>query len=378
MFWHLYKYRIKVMSKNYSLLFWTLAFPIVLGLLFNFAFSGLDNLDVVEPSDIAVVAKNEENIAPFTSILEQLKVGEKPAFKNKELSAAEAQKQLEGGKISGYYSFDGDEITLHIAADGISQTILKEFLDQYLQQKQKIETLLASGQVTPEQLTEDYFSQKNFIEENEYSKNGSTKSFYFFTLVGMACMYGFFWGLRNVNDEKADQSPNGIRLSMAPTNKLLIIISNMLAAYTLFFLEILIQLAVFHFVYGVDFGQRWGWIILTCALGCLCALAFGSFIAHTVKGDFNKKSSIAISLTMMMSFLAGMMGTEQIKYTIDMNFPILGRINLVNLLSESFYQLYYYSDIQPFFTNILYLIGFTVFFILANFYFERKAHYDHL
>lgn len=377
MFWHLYKYRIKVLSKNYSLLFWTLAFPIVLGLLFNFAFSGLDNLDVVEQSDVAVVAANEDT-AQFTSILEQLKVGEKPAFKHLELSEKEAQKQLADGKITGYYSFAGDEITLYIAEDGISQTILKEFLDQYLQQKQKIGTLLASGQITPEQLTEDYFSQKNFIAENEYSKNGSVKSFYFFTLVGMACMYGFFWGLRNANDEQADQSPNGIRLSMAPRNKLLIIISNMFAAYTLFFLEVLVQLAVFRFVYSVDFGERWGWIILTCALGCLCALAFGSFIANAVKGSFNKKSSIAISLTMMMSFLAGMMGTEKIKYMIDTNFPILGRINLVNLLSESFYQLYYYNDIQPYFVNILYLLGFTVIFVLANFYFERKAQYDHL
>jgi ABC-2 type transport system permease protein len=81
---------------------------------------------------------------------------------------------------------------------------------------------------------------------------------------------------------------------------------------------------------------------------------------------------------MIMSFLAGMMGSQSIKYWIDVNLPFLGRINIVNLISESLYQLFYYQSLKPFYTNLIWLIGFGVVFILLNYSFERKVQYDHL
>ncbi len=42
MFWHFYKYRTKVLLRNKSMLFWTLAFPILLGLMFMAAFGEID------------------------------------------------------------------------------------------------------------------------------------------------------------------------------------------------------------------------------------------------------------------------------------------------------------------------------------------------
>ena len=54
MFWHLYKNRVKVLLHNRYLLFWICLFPIILGTLFNLAFSNItemaesfDTLDVV-------------------------------------------------------------------------------------------------------------------------------------------------------------------------------------------------------------------------------------------------------------------------------------------------------------------------------------------
>ena len=81
---------------------------------------------------------------------------------------------------------------------------------------------------------------------------------------------------------------------------------------------------------------------------------------------------------MIMSFLAGMMGSQSIKYWIDVHVPLLGRINIVNLISESLYQLFYYQSLKTFYLNLLWLAGFGVLFILLNYSFERKVQYDHL
>ena len=44
MFWHLYKYRVKVLLKNKYLLFWQGLFPIILGTFFFMAFSDITEM----------------------------------------------------------------------------------------------------------------------------------------------------------------------------------------------------------------------------------------------------------------------------------------------------------------------------------------------
>ena len=55
MFLHNLKYAFISLLRNPALVFWTLAFPFILALLFNLAFSHLHDYDKFEPFDIAVV-----------------------------------------------------------------------------------------------------------------------------------------------------------------------------------------------------------------------------------------------------------------------------------------------------------------------------------
>ncbi|HFP8406973.1 TPA: ABC transporter permease, partial [Enterococcus faecium] len=100
--------------------------------------------------------------------------------------------------------------------------------------------------------------------------------------------------------------------------------------------EIYIMLAVFRFIYQVDFGERWQWLMIVTALGSLCAILLGTLVGNLIpKMNLVQKDSILISVTIAMSFFAGMMGSEQVKYWIDLHIPIVGQLNLVNLISES-------------------------------------------
>ncbi|MDT2736262.1 ABC transporter permease [Enterococcus pseudoavium] len=378
MFLRLFSYRIRILLRNRSLLFWTLAFPIVLGLLFNLAFGNLDQITALESSTVGIVATDDTQKESFEAVLKEVKNGDEVLFKGRKLSKKAAQQQLSEDKIAGYFEFTGTNIELFVSKSTVQQTILKELLNQYLQNSDKIETLMATGALQPQEINQ-VLSQKNFVAAEDVSGNFNLKSFYFFTLVGMTIMCGFMWGLRNANDQQANQSPEGMRLCLIPRNKLLVSFANMLASFVLFLIQICLILLFYHFVYRVEFGNHWNYILLVSGLGAFTSISFGTLIGNLfAKLDFQQKISIGISISMIMSFLAGMMGSQGIKYWIDVNLPLLGRINIVNLISESLYQLFYYQSLQPFYTNLVWLGGFGLLFVLVNYSFERKVQYDHL
>lgn len=378
MFLRLFSYRIRILLRNRSLLFWTLAFPIVLGLLFNLAFGNLDQITALESSTVGIVATDDTQKESFEAVLKEVKNDDEVLFKGRELSKKAAQQQLSEDKIAGYFEFTGTNIELFVSKSTVQQTILKELLNQYLQNSDKIETLMAAGVLQPQEINQ-VLSQKNFVAAEDVSGNFNLKSFYFFTLVGMTIMYGFMWGLHNANDQQANQSPEGMRLCLIPRNKLLVSFANMLASFVLFLIQICLILLFYHFVYRVEFGNHWNYILLVSGLGAFTSISFGTLIGNLfAKLDFQQKISIGISISMIMSFLAGMMGSQGIKYWIDINLPLLGRINIVNLISESLYQLFYYQSLQPFYTNLVWLGGFGLLFVLVNYSFERKVQYDHL
>ena len=59
MFIHNFKYAFKTLFKNRMLIFWTFAFPIILGILFNMSFSNIEKDEMLQIFDIAVVDNNE-------------------------------------------------------------------------------------------------------------------------------------------------------------------------------------------------------------------------------------------------------------------------------------------------------------------------------
>ncbi|MFQ7236735.1 MAG: ABC transporter permease, partial [Enterococcus hulanensis] len=60
MFVRLFIYRLRVLLRNRSLLFWTFAFPVVLGLLFNLAFGNLDEITALETSNVGIVSTDQD------------------------------------------------------------------------------------------------------------------------------------------------------------------------------------------------------------------------------------------------------------------------------------------------------------------------------
>ncbi|BDR55990.1 ABC transporter permease [Xylocopilactobacillus apis] len=306
---HLVYYRVKVLLGNRFLLFWTLVFPLVMGLFFKMVFSNLDQIQMLDNGiPVAVVGSDRE----LRHGLTEVKNKNKPVFKVSHLSRAEAQKKLTAGDLEGYYDTNSQPIKLVIAQNGSEQNILKEILSRYEQNRAMFTELAKSGKVNPVNLK---VSDDHYTVNQAKSRNFSIMSFYFFTLIAMAVGYGVQFGLRNAEDEQADQSENGIRLTLTPIPKIRVVISNLIAALIVFYAIVLIVLAVFHWGYQVDFGNRWGLILLVCLMGSVLQICLGKFIGNLMSKQSNSQKLGVVSLMVsLLTILAGMMGTQSIKH----------------------------------------------------------------
>lgn len=381
MFFHIFTYRIRIILKNKSILFWTLIFPLVMSGLFFIAFNKLEETQNLEAISVGIIENNSpnESISAFSQTLKETTYQKKKLFKvNFFKSKKQAQTALMNNKITGYFTTNKntESLQLTINEKGTSQNILTNFFNQFEQGQQLLQKM---GPEDFQATIQSWTNQPSLLATRNQGKEVKMVTFYFFTLIGMTIMYSYMFGLLNAHDQQANQSEKGIRLSLTPRNKLLISSANLLAAFTIFYGELLILLGIFQFIYQIDFGNRWGEILLLSALGSLSAISFGQLIGNLLsKWSFNQKVGLGIGLSMLMSMTAGMMGTEQLKYWIDTHLPLIGKLNLVNLMSDSLLQLLRQTNPIFFYQNLIYLLGWLIITILLNFFIERRVQYDHL
>jgi ABC-2 type transport system permease protein len=151
----------------------------------------------------------------------------------------------------------------------------------------------------------------------------------------------------------------------------------MSAATTVQLGELFLLLGYLIFILKVNFGSQLGYIALTCIIGTITGVTFGTCIASIIKKGEGLKIAILVTVTMTMSFLSGMMN-DKIKYIVSTNIPILGYINPANLITDCFYSLYYYNTHTQFFTDIILLCVFNVIFSMMTYFVLRREKYASL
>lgn len=384
MFLHNYIYRLKCIVRDKQMIFWTFLFPILLATLFNMAFSNLSSAENFSRIKIAVVnndeyKKNTDFIKAIESVSKPDKSdGKDNLFDIKYTSQEAADKLLEDSKIDGYIYFD-DGVKLVLKKSGINQTIIKGFLDDFKQTSSTMITIINKNPDSIQNgLLDSISNREDFLKEASISKSApDTVVNYFYTLIAMACLYGSFWGLKEVVAIQANLSPQGARVNMAPTHKIKVFMTSIFAATTVQLAEIFILLAYLILILKVNFGSQLGYIALTCVIGTITGVTFGTCIASVIKKGEGVKVGILIGFTMMMSFLSGMM-YDKMKYIISTNVPILGYLNPANLITDSFYSLYYYNTHSKFFIDIILLCGFTAVFSITTYLVLRRQKYASL
>lgn len=392
---HYFKYSLKILFKNKMLIFWTFAFPIILGTLFNFAFSKIEESDKLGIIDIAVVKtenynNNEYYKEAFKSLSEEN--SDTQMFNTKYTTLEEAKELLNKKEITGYIIFD-EENKVYVNENGYLETIIKYVVEE-ITQKEKIFNNIIE-QKTIEEYTSSQYKEINDItqkiyqeamilmEDNEANiKDITTQKLSYtvieyYTLIAMACLYGAMLGETLLNQSLANMSNTGKRIAISPTKKSKIIISNIFASYIAQLVGLALLFIYLILILKVDFGTNLPLIILLSLVGAFAGLSLGIFVSSCFKTNENNKTGIIISIAMLGVFLSGMMGVSM-KYIIDKNLPIINKINPAAMITDGFYSLYYYQTLDRYWFNIISLLVFSFILITISIIKLRGQKYDNI
>lgn len=259
------------------------------------------------------------------------------------------------------------EPTLTVTRSQINESILEAFLNAYLQNQKLIQEILAEK---PEQLMNVVKQMAAFSERIQpVSAGGKTTNdslVYFFALIGMACLFGSFQGMTSASNLRADQSALAARRSITPRHRFSMVVSEMLAAFTIQFLNCCLLLIWIRFVLGVSIGNQLAMILPVCALGSMVGVAMGIFIG-CMRVQEGIKMGILIGGSLVLSFLSGLM-FGNMKDLVEHHVPILNRINPSALIADAFYCISVYDNPARYRTDLVLLAAITIALVVAGYW----------
>ncbi len=378
MFAHIFNYRLKCLLRDKSTIFWTIAFPLILATFFRLAFSNLGSQEVFKVIDIAVVYDLQyQEDQYFRLALDEASTGDSRLFNITVATAEDAQKLLDENLIKGYITVD-TQIKLVVKESGLSQNIIKSFIDNYLQTVAAASTILRNNPSNQQEVIKSLADRENYIKEvSGTDAEPKTMLNYFYSLIAMACFYGGFFGMRETTDIQANISTLAARINVAPVHKLKAFLYSLCAALLIHSIEMLALLGFMHYVLKIDFGYRAGFVVLTTIIGSIAGVLMGALISATVKKSEGLKVAAVLTISMLGSFLTGMM-FQDMKYIVAQNVPVLSYINPINLLTDALYSLYYYDNLSRYFLNMAFLSVFTILATFGTYLILRRRKYASL
>ncbi len=342
-----YVYRLKRLLRNKSAIFWSVIFPLILGTAFKMAFADATNKDWGFAT-IPVAVTTEEGSAEdeaFVTFLTEMKNGDTPFFEVTESSRETAEAMLFDGEVSAVI-VTGEETKVLLRENGLNSTIIKTVVDGYLQSKDMFMEAAMTGKLT--EVMDAFSKEIETLGVKEFE--GTSKDpfvQYFQALIAMASLYGAMFGLKNTNELNIKFSNVSARRLAAPMRTVPTVLCDVAAAFTILYLQFLINIVYFILILKVDFGHVNGWLFLGGAFYSLLGVLNGYFIGTVVQKSDGLQNAIMMGCTMFSCFLAGLM-VGNIRISIELTAPIVNRVNQATLIADSMQALCIMGDMEKY------------------------------
>lgn len=376
---HLLRYRFLQTIRNFPIMFWALIFPIILGTFFYLSFgrAGLESTGESSWDEIKVAVVREgnssENARAFEKFLEEM---DGDMLDIQDISQeAEALGALNEETISGIF-YVRDTPSLTVAKNGLNESILTSVLNSY---NQNADMFRKIAMTHPENLPaaiealEDYRETTSEVSLNGGDLNPNVQ--YFFALIAYACLSGAFLGVQSSEDGQANISALGARRSITPTHKLTLIMIDMAVLFTVHFFNILILCLYISKVLKISLGNDTGALLLVDFMGSMIGVCLGVAIGCLARISFTMKTAVCILFTLFPGFLAGLM-FGNMKNIIELHCPVINRLNPAAVLSDAFYCMGIYNDMERFTRCLLILAVMSVLLLTIAFLGIRRERYD--
>ena len=404
MFLHNLKYELITTLRVRDLIIWMMIFPVVLGTFFKIAFGSIYENDTLFNTIPTAVVENEKNDI-FHSIVEDIENSDEPLLKVSYMSEEEAMKALENDEVKGIIYVDTNEkkeeseesfsffgkvmdtmgvpsmdtkLSLKIKNNGIEQTILKKFTENYMAQESIIRDAVENNPTHISDVTE-VLTRDMTIKEDRPMTDGNTDPFtsYMYNLIAMIAMFGCITGLHIATSNQANLSELGARRNCSPTPKIITIVAGLIGSYIAHGVCIAIGVTYEALVLGVDFGSRLPLVYLGGVIGGMMGVSMGFFVGSISTWSQTTKIGVLMSISMLLCFLSGLMMGDM-KAILEINAPIVNDLNPAAIVSDSLYYLNMDADLGRYFGKLLVMLGFAAVFTIAGFFMTRRRKYASL
>ena len=408
----IYVLYIKKMLRTKSILFWSLAFPIVLGTLFYFAFSNIYGDQAAKAMKVAVVGENAEE-HPFTKVLRELTYDDgskmiditftdsEEAFRMLDESTKgdamakaifgssfEKDKEEENGSsetsgttkhVIGVIELSGKSgVALTIKENDMYQSILSGIVSAYRQKADFLQDSAKRGEEAFAEAVELVSGDIKFVASK--GMNGENKDpfvAYFYNLIAMMCMLGSTVALNMFVSVLPNETNTGLRIGASGVSRVKYDIAIFLALFTLQAFCTSIALIYLIPILGINFGGNIGMIILTTMLGNLLGISLGYMVSHIGHFSFKKKDTILTIITLGGGAISGLYAV-QLKAVIEAKAPIINRINPMSVITDAFYSLNMFGTGDRYLRAALTMIGMTIVLFIIGVLLGRRNQYESL
>ncbi len=365
------KYGVKALVQDKTIMFWNAIFPLILGTLFYFGLSNLSDVESFQLIPVAIVENQEENFV-FEEFIKSVDGEIVEVQYAKETIALEL---LEENAVKGVF-FVSEEPSLTILQNGIETSILGSVFESFLQGQKVVENIMREHPESLEKAMEVYMSTDTVVQEA--SIDGETMNFtlqFFYALIGMGCMYGAFLGMKVSINMQANLTPLAARRCVSPVHKLGVIVKDTTIAICIQWINSTILLCYLRYILDIGMENQWGYMLLTTYAGGVIGVSVGVFIGAIGKMSENTKTGIIIAESMVFCFLAGLMDS-QMPLRVEQVAPIINDLNPVALITNSFYSLNTYNNMEAFYRNIIMMLIYSILLIVGSYFLVRREQYD--
>ncbi len=372
MFRHNLAYELKEVLRVKEFVLWLMLFPIILGTLFKVAFGSIYTKELFDTIPVAVVTASENAVAE--EFLKGMAEEENPFLAPEFTDEENAKQLLFDGKVEGILTV-GESMELTVSRTGIVPTMLQELVSRYKLYETVIRDTLAKDPAALQTVLAKLSAEVNACRDvSPSAENPDVYVQYFYNLIAMVAICGNMTGLHVSTNNQANQSQLGARKNCSATPKGIYLTAGLLGSCIAQSVSMVLCVTFLRFVLRVNFGGNLLLLYLAAILsGCL-GVAFGFFIGSIGKMRHEGKSAIAITISMVLCFLSGLM-MGNIKGILATKAPWVNRFNPVAVISDSFYCLNMYSDYRRFISKIVTITIYIAVFTVLGVLFTRRKKY---
>lgn len=322
MFFHTMKYTLLNLLRDKGQVFWCVAFPLLLGTMFHFAFGGLGSGESFSAIPVAVVMQEESS--ELRSMFDSLsKPGEDQFLEVTYASAADAKELLKAKEVYGIITADLPTVSdyrnaasakdvstyplsltlsAEMTSDPLYQSILSVLVDRFNIEYSAIAQAAMKDPTKLPALLDAVSTEVSYIRHESLGAGSVDESLtYFFNLIAMTCLYAAMIGNTLAISNQANLSDLGARRNVSPVPRLLAALGDLTGALIFEFSSLLITIAYLTLVLKVDFGNHLGGVALTCLCGCLAGLSLG-FLVGCI-GQFSKETKFGFLMAAIIDLL---------------------------------------------------------------------------